>query len=429
MKINEQRLLGNLHELRKFTTTPGEGVTRFSYTPMDAKARAYIIKRAEAAGCSVAIDALQNIRIGLGSNVPGRPVVLAGSHIDTVQNGGWLDGIYGVCGALEVMETLTEEVGRGTFVPSCNYEVIIFAEEEGSNFGSTMTGSKFLAGKYGEAELDSLKDGAGNTLRQRLAALADIPDAPECASPLYNRGDVDVSEVPLDFGTIKTMLELHIEQGPVLDREGLSMGIVDNIFGMRVVEFTLSGLGNHAGASPMSERADALCAAAEAITECESIVRSDEDHRTVVTFGHIEMLPNQSNVIPETVHLTMEVRDRDKAKIDEYTQICIDTFRSVCEERGLECSIHEHSSSVPIVLSRRLVGEMTRRAEDHQINFKVMDSGAVHDACMLAEHVDTGMIFAPSINGRSHVPEEDTDEADLVSAAQFLMDTVLEELK
>ncbi|MBQ9707632.1 MAG: M20 family metallo-hydrolase [Firmicutes bacterium] len=461
MKINGERLLANLHQLREFTNTPGEGVTRFSYSPMDAKAREFIIKRAEAAGCSVAIDPLQNIRIGLKSNVPGRKTVFAGSHIDTVQNGGWLDGIYGVCGALEVLETLTEnlpdaadapvagdgpsscdnedavagsepsnmEAGSDRFLPSYNYEVIIFAEEEGSNFGSTMTGSKFLTGIYTEPDLDKLCDDRGRTLRDALASLNDIPDSPECRSPLYNREDTDVSGLVLNFDEIKTMLELHIEQGPVLDREHLQMGIVDSIFGMRVVEFTLTGVGNHAGATPMAERFDALCTAAEAIVEAEKIVRADEDKRTVVTFGKLDVLPNQSNVIPETVKFTMEVRDKDPEKIDAFTDACISVIEDVAKRRGVTCEKHEHSKSSPLHLSDRLIEGMVSRADASGISYKVMDSGAVHDACMLAGHVDTGMIFAPSIRGRSHVPEEDTKESDLVASAQFLMDTVLDELK
>ena len=142
LQTNEKRLLDNLHTLRTFTDTPQDGVTRFSYGTQDARAREYIIKRAENCGCSVSIDALQNIRIGLPTNKPGRKTVLSGSHIDTVRNGGWLDGIYGVCGALEVLETLAENPDSLKDA-SFNYELVIFAEEEGSGFGSTMTGSKF----------------------------------------------------------------------------------------------------------------------------------------------------------------------------------------------------------------------------------------------------------------------------------------------
>ena len=166
MKINSTRLLDRLNDLKKFTSTPGNGVTRFSYGIEDAAAREYILEIATEAGCTVEIDAVQNIRIGLKSNVPGKQTVMAGSHIDTVNHGGWLDGIYGVCGALEVMETLAERVAitdpeNGDVDSSVldprklpyNYEMVIFAEEEGSNFGSTMTGSKFVTGFYKEEDL------------------------------------------------------------------------------------------------------------------------------------------------------------------------------------------------------------------------------------------------------------------------------------
>ncbi|MBQ0078926.1 MAG: M20 family metallo-hydrolase [Eubacterium sp.] len=435
MKINGARLLDNLHNLREFTDTPGEGVTRFSYSPQEANAREYIIRRAEAAGCDIYVDALQNIHIGLKSNKPGRKTVVAGSHIDTVQNGGWLDGILGVTGALEVMETLSENISDPDSSKTndgdeinYNYQLIIFAEEEGSNFGSTMTGSKFLVGLYNEENLDKLADNNGRTLRQALEALDEIPDSANCGTPLYNRGPVDVSDVRIDLENIKSMFELHIEQGPVLEREGHRMGIVDCIFGMRVVEITLTGVGNHAGATPMVERYDALCTAAEAILAAEAVVRDDEDKRTVVTMGHIECLPNQSNVIPETVKFTMEVRDSDNDKINSFMDKCIEAIEEVAAARGVKCQVREHSKAAPIQLSERIIGEMVKRADGQSLDYKVMNSGAVHDACMLAYTVETGMIFTPSINGRSHVPEEDTNEEDLVLGAQFLMDTILDEL-
>ncbi|MDO4392993.1 MAG: M20 family metallo-hydrolase [Bacillota bacterium] len=436
MKINGQRLLTNLHNISEFTDTPGDGVTRFTYSPQEAKVREYIIKRAEAAGCNVNIDTLQNIHIGLKSNRPGRKCVMSGSHIDTVQNGGWLDGIFGVCGALEVMETLAEHISNPESsatdegdILNFNYQMTIFAEEEGSNFGSTMTGSKFMVGIYDEDNLDGLKDSNGRTLRETLESLKEIPDSPECRTPLYNRNHVDLSKVRVDFDNIKSMIELHIEQGPVLHRENREIGIVDCIFGMRVVEITMHGIGNHAGATPMTERHDALCAAAEAISAAESIVSADDNKRAVVTAGHIECLPNQSNVIPETVKFTLEVRDNDNDIINSFMDKCIEAIKAVAARRGVGCDIREHSKAAPINLSQRIISSMQSQAEARNLNYKLMNSGAVHDACMLAYHVDTGMIFTPSIDGRSHVPEENTDEKDLVLAAQFLMDIILEELK
>lgn len=419
----------NLHTLKTFTDTPDDGVTRFSYGKQDAKVRAYILKQAEDAGCSVYIDPLQNIIIDLKTNTPGSPSVVCGSHIDTVKNGGWLDGIYGVCGALEVMETLAQAGVSGNGV---NYRMVIFAEEEGSGFGSTMTGSKFISGIYKDENLDSLRRDDGKSLREVLSGLSPHPsvcaEVAENAPAVYSDEKFSPEKTVWDFDKIKTMLELHIEQGPVLDREGLSLGIVDSIFGMRVIEVTLTGVGNHAGATPMTERYDAMCTAAECILSAEKTVKADADNRTVVTVGKLEVMPNCSNVIPETVKFSLEVRDKDEEKINKFTDQIIEDIKHIANRRSVSCLIKEHSKSSPLHLSDRLISSMTARAEDQNLSFKVMDSGAVHDACMIAYHADTGMIFVPSIDGRSHVPEEDTKESDLVAGAQFLLDTVLAEL-
>lgn len=413
MEINGRRLLDRLHTLEKFTDTPGNGVTRFSYGDQDKKARKYILDTASSMGCSISIDALHNIRIGLPFNRSGRKTVMAGSHIDTVRNGGWLDGAYGVCGALEVMETISEYISSGKYNEkdfSCNYEAVIFAEEEGSVFGSTMTGSKFITGVYGEDDLDKLVDHNGTSLRQIL-------------------NNPDISSLPWDFDSIKSMLELHIEQGPVLDRKGISLGIVDSIFGMRVIEVTLSGIGNHAGATPMSERYDAMTAAAECILAVEKTARSDIEERIVATAGKLEIMPNCSNVIPETVIFTVEVRDKDEEKINRFTDRIINQITDISQRRKVSCSILEHSKSSPLRLAGRLIDDMARHAESQKLSYMIMDSGAVHDACMIAKYADTGMIFVPSIAGRSHVPEENTDDASLITGVQFLMDTILYELK
>lgn len=439
MKINEKRLLANLHALKKFTDTPGDGVTRFSFSKQDARARKYIIKRATDAGCIVSIDALQNIRIALKTNSPDKKTVVAGSHIDTVRNGGWLDGIYGVCGALEVLETLSENIKSGvshtddfdTTLLDANYEMVIFAEEEGSNFGSTMTGSKFIAGFYKEKDLNKLTDDNGMTLRERLAELPatyHTIDTDDGVS-IYSNEPFNENEIHWNFDSIKAMLELHIEQGPILDSEGISIGIVDAIYGMRVIEVTLDGVGNHAGATPMDIRYDALCTAAECILAAEALVKSDKDHCTVVTVGKLEVMPNCSNVIPETVRFSLEVRDKDEDKINAFTDNIIKCIHETANRRHVDCKITEHSKSRPLQLCERLKHSMEQTAIENELSYKVMDSGAVHDACMIANFADTGMIFVPSIDGRSHVPEENTNEKDLITGVQFLMDTVLDEIK
>lgn len=305
--------------------------------------------------------------------------------------------------------------------------MIIFAEEEGSGFGSTMTGSKFITGIYKDSDLDKLVDDSGNSLRNVLENLS--PAYNDADIEIYNTEKLSTENIMWDFDSIKTMLELHIEQGPILDRENLSIGIVDSIFGMRVIEVTLSGVGNHAGATPMCERYDALCTASECILAAESIIKTDKDQRTVVTAGKMEILPNCSNVIPETVKFTVEVRDKDEDKINIFTEKVIEQIKIIAKNRKVDCVIKEHSKSSPLHLADRLINSMADEAEKQSLPYKVMDSGAVHDACMIAKFADTGMIFVPSINGRSHVPEENTNEDDLVLGVQFLLDTVISELK
>jgi len=427
-----------LHDLEEFTDTPDSGVTRFSFGTQDAIARQYILEKAVEAGCSVDIDALQNIRIGLKSNSPDKDIVMAGSHIDTVRHGGWLDGAYGVCGALEVMLTLSEYVDAALAGDKsvldlkdlkANYEMVIFSEEEGSNFGSTMTGSKFVTGFYKEEDLGKLKDDKGKTLRQRLIELPIKDDEDEDSLDVYSMDYFDSAEILWDFNEIKTMLELHIEQGPILDKEGLSIGIVDAIYGMRVIEVTLTGVGNHAGATPMGIRYDALCTAAECVLAAEEIVKSDDEGQIVATIGKLNVFPNSSNVVPQEVKFTVEVRDKNETKINEYMNSIIERIKQIADMRQVDCLISEHYKSSPLYLTKSLKDDMEKLAKSKGLAYKIMDSGAVHDACMIANFVDTGMIFVPSINGRSHVPEENTEEKDLIAGVQFLLDTVLNEMK
>lgn len=398
MKIKSDRLIADLLQFRQFTDTPGEGVTRFSYTPQDQKAREYLLSQAAILGCSIDIDALKNIRIKLPENRSGRHRVVIGSHIDTVRNGGWLDGIYGVASGLEVLRILKN------FRLKYNLELVVFAEEEGSNFGSTMTGSKFISGQYGMDDLTKLKNDKGISLMEVLG------------SPSKR----SIEQVKWDFSEIEAMLELHIEQGPILDQEGLSIGIVDTIFGMQVIEVEIQGMGNHAGATPMALRKDSLCAAAQCILAAEQMVKPDGS--SVVTVGRIKSEPDCSNVIPERTSFTLEVRDSCQEKINGYIERIEEEIKSICEIRGVQCSIKRTSSSEPLKLHRQLMKTMEQQAAAEKIPYKIMNSGAVHDACMIAKYAKTGMIFVPSIGGRSHVPEENTEVNDLIQGAQFLLE-------
>jgi hydantoinase/carbamoylase family amidase len=448
MKVNGQRLLNDLKYLRTLTDTPDAGVTRFSYGEMDRQARIHLHEIADAIGATWHQDGVGNVRIGLPGNRPGQKTILAGSHIDSVRNGGWLDGVYGSVSALEVLRILAES-GR-TF--GKNYEVVFFAEEEGSNFDSTLTGSKFIADVYGPEQLDHLKNSAGVTLREMLAGM---PFAPESASTKVGGtmaaganpvpAAEDLPRLPWDFSNIEAMVEMHIEQGPVLEREGIGIGIVDSIFGMRLVEFELTGLGNHAGGSPMEGRRDALAAAAACILIVEKLASRASGHRglgglglggkglgvrdsasrPVATAGKLQVFPNCTNVIPEKVVFTVETRHNDDQVIDSLMNDIIEAILEECEERQVGMSVREVAKNKAILLPQAMVKRMTEIADRSGLDFQVMGSGAVHDSSMMAQFVDTGMIFVPSIGGRSHVKEEDTKENDLVSGANLLLEVVL----
>lgn len=402
MKINGQRLIDDLKNLREITATPGQGVTRFSYTEEDKRARDYLARIADAYGFCMETDAIGNIRIYPPES---KGTTIIGSHIDTVRNGGWLDGIYGVMSGMEVLRTFADH-GAQT-----DAALMIYAEEEGSVFGSTMTGSKFLTGKYGKSDLTILKDDQGITLKEHLEACGYMSKGNENAS------------FRMDFSSVRCALELHIEQGPVMDAEGLQIGIVDTVFGMHVLEITYSGLGNHAGASPMIGRRDPMSAFGEATVAIEKAAL-EAGHGVVATIGKVIASPGGSNVIPDSVRFTVDIRSNDDARTNEAVETIRSLAKGIASQRDIDCTIRDAADSSAIPFSRKVIDGMTELAEEQGINYKVMDSGAVHDTAMLAPYTEAGMIFVPSINGRSHVPEENTREEDLIRGTQFLQDFI-----
>lgn len=404
MKISGERLLSDLNNLKTFTDTPDNGVTRFSYGESDRKAKVFLRQAAEAEGFSVRTDPIGNMYISCSGE---GQKIRVGSHMDTVRNGGWLDGIYGVVSGLEVLRTLAREQHSR----AAEVEVVIFAEEEGSNFGSTMTGSKFIAGLYGEKELDLLKNDEGSSLRDMLL---------DCGYPPYRK-----EEVIWDFNEIRAMLELHIEQGPVLEQEEKSIGIVDAIYGMKTSKVTIKGVGNHAGATPMRYRQDALVTAAHCISAVERIAKTDPEGIVVATVGKVSVFPNCSNVIPEEVVFTVEVREKWQEIIEQVQSEIEEEINNITAKRGTTCAIELVAESSPFRMDPALTALAGQLAEEAEISHQVMDSGAVHDTCVIAPHVPSCMLFVPSIGGRSHVPFEDTNPEDLVRGAQLLLDMVI----
>lgn len=407
LETNILRIKTDIIQLAQFNATPENGVTRFSFSTEDKKARDYLINAFNEFGLQVVVDPVGNIRARLPGIEPNAPAVMTGSHIDTVLHGGMFDGTVGVVGALEVVRVLVENRIR-TKHP---IEVVIFSEEEGSNFGSTLAGSKSMTGKYNIENLKKIKSDSGVSMY-------------EMAKKIHADAD-RMSEFVIRPGDVKAMIELHVEQGAVLDTESMPIGIVEAIAGMKTFQIEVVGLSNHAGATPMHLRRDPLQAAAKMICAIDRIIKEKANATTVATVGKILCYPNVSNVIPERVVFTLDIRDVDFNGIMMSIEALKKRFASISATQKVKINIDLIAENDAIKLSHHVIDVIEKCALDMAIPYKRMNSGAVHDASLLADITNVGMIFIPSIDGRSHVPEEKTDFSDIKIGCDLLLRSIL----
>ena len=291
MKPSLERIKLDIETMAGFNETPDKGCTRFSYSRADRMAREFLLERFSEMGLKVSVDPVGNIRARRDGIVPDAPVVMTGSHIDTVLNGGRFDGVVGVVCAMEAMRVIIENEIK-TKHP---VEIIVFVEEEGSNFGSTMAGSKAMTGKIGLPETKILRADDGLTMYDKARDAGFDPDK--------------LPNSVVRPGAIKAMIEVHIEQGVVLDHEKVPIGIVGAIYGSKCLRVEFHGIPNHAGATPMRLRHDPMVAAAAVISGIPEIVEHEAYETTVATVGKINCLPNVINCIPGEVTFTVDIRD------------------------------------------------------------------------------------------------------------------------
>ena len=407
MGVNLERIQRDIETLSRFNATPGNGVTRFSYSQQDKQARDYLMNEIKELGLEIRVDAVGNIRARLEGNNKDGPVVMTGSHIDSVRNGGRFDGVLGVVGALEAIRVIKEQ----NIKTNNPIELVIFAEEEGSNFGSTLLGSKFMVGRYTVDDLKKLKNSDGKTAYQVIKE--------------FGLGINNYSAMGFKPSEIKCMIELHIEQSVVLDKAELSIGIVEAIAGMKTLRMVFRGVANHAGATPMGLRQDPMVAAGEAIMFIEKLAKEKAYPSTVATVGRISCLPNVPNVIPGEVAISVDVRDVKSEGIDIIISELEKEIKQIAKARRLDYEFQIIGQSEPVVLSADVVKAIEDTVKEKGYSYMRMNSGAVHDACMLADIVPVGMIFVPSINGRSHVPEEYTRYEDIKKGCDVLLGTVI----
>ena len=408
MQINAERLWARLAALAEITDK-AEPWTRRSFTPRFLEGRAWLEQEFAAAGLAVSRDAGGN----LVGHLPGReaargPIVL-GSHSDTVPAGGRFDGTLGVLAGLEVAQSLREQ----GIVLDHPLEVIDFLAEEPSDFGLSCIGSRALAGALTQDMLAMTRPD-GMTLAEGLAYVGGRPDA--------------LAEAARPRGAIAAYLEVHIEQGRVLESEGRDIGIVTDIVGIRRERIVVSGRADHAGATPMNLRQDALVGAARIIDAAyrKAFARGTGDKPMVATVGYLVNQPNAANAVPGRVEMILEVRSGDEPAVAAFTQELLAAVAPALAELGVSATSSLISHVPPTPCAEPIRAAIARAADGLGLNHRAMPSGAGHDGMFVSRVGPIGMIFVPCRDGRSHAPEEWIEPEQAATGARALAAAVLE---
>lgn len=406
-RIDQQRLWDSLMKLAEIgsgSPIDQEGITRLSLTKSDLQARAALVDLMEEVGLEVRIDTVGNIIGRWEGTDRTAPVVLTGSHIDTVQQGGIFDGALGVLGAIEAIRTLME---AGVQLKH-SIEVVSFLDEEGTRFGTGYIGSKAMAGELMENVFD-LTDDDGITYREAFLQANLDPK-------LYR-------EATRNKGEIKAYIEMHIEQGKVLEEHGLSVGIVTDIQGPLWLDITIIGSADHAGATPMNMRRDAALAMAEIILDIEAIARKYDG---VGTVGKMTIEPGGVNIIPGKASFSVDLRHVDKIKRAEMVDAVYESVEKACRKRNAQHLIDIKKDVDPTSCSEEIIQVFEEACQDLTIPTMKLQCGAGHDSLIMSKMTKMGMIFIRSKDGVSHNPKEWSSKEDCATGTQVLLNTLVQ---
>ncbi len=409
LDVDEDRLRRDIERTGSFGATEGEGRGRTNLTGTEANARArdYLVERLEAAGLDVRVDRVGNVRgrwIPEGADPDAAPVA-AGSHLDSVPEGGIFDGPLGVYAALEAVRALQAADAS----PGRPVDVVSFTEEEGVRFGGGLLGSSVAAGRRDPAAALDLTDGDGTTLAEALEEVG------------YLGSGV------LDAAAWDSWVELHVEQHTRLELAGVPVGVVSAITGISHLEAVLEGEANHAGATPMDGRTDALAAASEFVRDVERAAKNTvetESETAVGTVGRLEVEPGATNVVPGRVTAGVDVRDVSRASIETVLERVRESLDRLERERGVDTDFERGIDLDPTPLDDRVREAAHGAADSAGIGAMDLHSGAAHDTMHVGNVTDAGMLFAPSRDGISHSPREWTDWADCAAATRVLAGTI-----
>ena len=420
LTIDAARLQAELDQLATFTqvepSTTGTAVTRIVFSDDDLAARAWLKSLAKEAGLAIREDAVGNTFFRLEGSDPSLPAVATGSHIDAIPHSGMYDGTVGVLAGLAALRAIH---ASGT-KPRRAIELILFTSEEPTRFGIGCLGSRLLAGALDPDRADALVDlldqggqpGEDQIGDTRGRTLAEVRTAAGFQGSL--------GYVRLRPGHYRAFVELHIEQGPLLERASLQIGLVTSIAAPAGYRFQIEGLGGHAGALLMPDRRDALCAAAELILSVERRARATGSIDTVATVGTCEVHPGAVNSVPSRVTLQLDIRDTDAARRDAVMQAIRHDIDAVRESRGVSITEAEVNADAPTTCDRALLARLAELCASLGLTQQPMISRAYHDTLFMAAIAPVAMIFIPCRGGVSHRPDEFATQEDIARGAMLL---------
>jgi len=405
LRIDLERLISEIEALAAFSDAEPPAVTRIVFTPTDLEARAWMKARCEDAGLAVRQDAIGNTFARWVGSDRAAPVVGTGSHIDAIPNAGKYDGVVGVLGGLEAIRALQ----RAGFRPRHSIELLIFTSEEPTRFGIGCLGSRMLAGMLSAEAAQKLQDNQGASLNdvRRQAGLAG-----------------ELEQVKLPSGYYKAFVELHIEQGPLLEREQKALGVVERIAAPASLRVLVEGSGGHAGGVLMPDRRDALCAAAELILVIEQAARTSGATDTVATVGICDVFPGAVNSIPAQVRLSVDVRDTSLQRRDGVMRALAEACRETSARRQLAIHTELLNADAPADCEPAVVAALARACHTQGFSFLPMTSRAYHDTLFIARVAQAAMLFIPCRNGYSHRPDEYASPEDIGRGTLVLAETL-----
>lgn len=388
------------------TDKPGmKGTTRLLYSESWKKAQEALKELFEKDGMKVEFDAVGNMFATIEGSEQPESIIATGSHVDTVVNGGRLDGQLGIMAGYLAVKSLIEKYGQ----PKKSLRIISMAEEEGSRFPYVFWGSKNIFGLAKKEDVENITDGAGVSFEKAM----------------HDAG-FDYLDSEPKFNDMESFIELHIEQGNFLENLNLKVGVVNAIVGQKRYTVTLKGEANHAGTTLMGYRHDVIDCYAKIVSDVIDEAKRLGDP-LVVTFGNVSVKPNVVNVVPGEMEFSIDTRHTDQEALDQFAAYIEKTIEKYATERGISFDINNWMNESPVPMDEKIVKVIEGVCEENKLDYKVMHSGAGHDSQIFAPRVPTAMIFVPSIKGISHNPEEHTEAVDIVQGVQAL-EAALKEL-